>query len=74
MFVDCLPGSLPLLEAVYSKLFLPGVKTPLPAGTAAGLATTPETVIWQLVRFFAGQEDQLHQVGQQIRLIGYKYA
>ena len=53
MFVDCLPQSLPLLEALYSKLFLTGGKK-----LSSSLSVSPETVVWQLVKFFARQEDQ----------------
>ena len=74
VFVDCLPQSLPLLEvtstnhdnnhglltsfcvpqALYSKLFLSGPGKKL----SSALAVSPETVVWQLVKFFARQEDQ----------------
>ena len=53
MFVDCLPQTLPLLEALYSKLFLTGGKK-----LSQTLSVSPETVVWQLVKFFARQEDQ----------------
>ena len=54
VFVDCLPQSLPLLEALYTKLFLSGPGKKL----SSALAVSPETVVWQLVKFFARQEDQ----------------
>ena len=50
LFVESLPQSLPVLEALYAKLFLAGGKQ-LPAA----LSVSPETVIWQLVKFFACQ-------------------
>jgi len=53
LFVDSLPQSLPVLEALYAKLFLAGGKK-LPSS----INVSPETVIWQLVKFFACQEDQ----------------
>ena len=53
LFVDSLPQALPLLEAMYAKLFLAGGKKLANATNAS-----PETVIWQLVKFFASQEDQ----------------
>ena len=52
LFVDCLPQSLPLLEALYSKLFLTGGKK-----LSTTISVSPETVVWQLVKFFARQED-----------------
>ena len=52
LFVDCLPQSLPLLEALYSKLFLTGGKK-----LSSTISVSPETVVWQLVKFFARQED-----------------
>ena len=52
LFVDCLPQSLPLLEALYSKLFLTGGKK-----LSSSISVSPETVVWQLVKFFARQED-----------------
>ena len=69
LFVESLPQSLPVLEALYAKLFLAGGKQ-LPAA----LSVSPETVIWQLVKFFACQVtlliildrksvgDQLHKI------------
>ena len=50
LFVESLPQSLPVLEALYAKLFLAGGKK-LPAA----ISVSPETVIWQLVKFFACQ-------------------
>ncbi|XP_023328547.1 uncharacterized protein LOC111701481 isoform X2 [Eurytemora carolleeae] len=52
-FVDCLPHSLPILEAYYSKLFLAGGQK-----SRTSAQVSPETVVWQLVKFFASQEDQ----------------
>ena len=51
LFVESLPQSLPVLEALYAKLFLAGGGKQLPAA----LSVSPETVIWQLVKFFACQ-------------------
>ena len=43
-----------LFQALYSKLFLSGPGKKL----SSALAVSPETVVWQLVKFFARQEDQ----------------
>ena len=60
LFIESMPHSLPILEALYSKLFLAGDKIWQETRTASNLR--PEAVVWQMVRFFASQEDGL--VGQ----------
>ena len=51
--MEALPQSLPVLEALYAKLFVAGSKK-----MAGAVNVSPEQVIWQLVKFFATQEDQ----------------
>ena len=58
IFVESMPHSLPILEALYAKLFLAGDSKLL--GKAQSLR--PEAVVWQLVKFFASQDDGLLQV------------
>ena len=60
LFIESMPHSLPILEALYSKLFLAGDKIWQETRTASNLR--PEAVVWQMVRFFASQEDGL--IGQ----------
>lgn len=55
IFIESMPHSLPILEALYAKLFLAGDSKLL--GNAQSLR--PEAVIWQLVKFFANQDDGL---------------
>merc|ERR1712048_441525 len=55
-----MPHSLPILEALYAKLFLAGDK--IWQETRASSNLRPEAVVWQMVRFFASQEDGL--IGQ----------
>ena len=59
IFIEAMPHSLPILEALYAKIFLCGDGQKLLA-KSAGLR--PEAVVWQLVKFFAGQEEGM--VGQ----------
>ena len=59
LFVESLPQSLPVLEALYAKLFLAGGKK-LPAA----ISVSPETVIWQLVKFFACQVGNFEDGGR----------
>ena len=50
LFIDTMPQSMPVLEAIYAKLYLSN------GGSFAGKYSekfSPETVIWQIVRFFA---------------------
>ena len=53
IFIESMPHSLPILEALYAKLFLAGDSKLL--GKAQSLR--PEAVVWQLVKFFASQDD-----------------
>ena len=56
IFIESMPHSLPILEALYAKLFL-GANNGLD-NSLLGKANSlrPEAVVWQLVKFFAGQE------------------
>lgn len=58
-FIEAMPHSLPILEALYGKVFMCGDGKLLLA-KSSGLR--PEAVVWQLVKFFAGQEEGM--VGQ----------
>jgi hypothetical protein len=60
LFIESMPHSLPILEALYAKLFLAGDK--IWQETRATSNLRPEAVVWQMVRFFASQEDGL--IGQ----------
>ena len=60
LFIESMPHSLPILEALYAKLFLAGEK--IWHETRATSNLRPEAVVWQMVRFFASQEDGL--IGQ----------
>lgn len=62
IFIESMPHSLPILEALYAKLFLAGDNKLL--GKAQSLR--PEAVVWQLVKFFASQDDNIaaHPTGQ----------
>ena len=60
LFIESMPHSLPILEALYAKLFLAGETIWQETRAAANLR--PEAVVWQMVRFFASQEDGL--IGQ----------
>lgn len=60
IFIESMPHSLPILEALYAKLFLQ--KSPK-IQTFGSLR--PEAVVWQLVKFFASQEqEELQNTGQ----------
>lgn len=58
IFIDSMPHSLPILEALYAKLFLADGKL-----LSKAQSLRPEAVVWQLVKFFASQDDGL-AVGQ----------
>lgn len=60
LFIESMPHSLPILESLYAKLFLAGDK--IWQETRATSNLRPEAVVWQMVRFFASQEDGL--IGQ----------
>ena len=53
IFIDSMPHSLPILEALYAKLFLAGDTKLL----SKAQSLRPEAVVWQLVKFFASQDD-----------------
>ena len=57
-FVESMPQSLPILEAIYGKFFIghepwSGLKA---LGTGVNEKHSPENVVWQIVKFFAGQD------------------
>ncbi|KAK8380326.1 hypothetical protein O3P69_016733 [Scylla paramamosain] len=54
VLVDAMPHSLPILEALYCK-----VSDTAPAVTGCTRILRPEAVVWQMVRFFAQQEECL---------------
>ena len=59
-FVEAMPQSLPILEAVYGKLFLGGNSNrQFSANVVSNLTNkySPENVVWQIVKFFASQEE-----------------
>ena len=60
LFIESMPHSLPILEALYAKMFLAGEAIWQETRAASNLR--PEAVVWQMVRFFASQEDGL--IGQ----------
>ena len=60
LFIESMPHSLPILEALYAKMFLAGET--IWKETRAANNLRPEAVVWQMVRFFASQEDGL--IGQ----------
>ena len=67
IFIESMPHSLPILEALYAKLFLGGnggLDNNL-LGRANSLR--PEAVVWQLVKFFAGQEAEGAGLAGQMR-------
>lgn len=59
-FVEAMPQSLPILEAFYSKLFIGSESGPSGVVKLAnGINVSkysPETVVWQIVKFFANQD------------------
>ncbi len=70
VFVESMPHSLPILEALYAKLFMAAGNRPcfsqeLLGGRAESLR--PEAVVWQLVKFFAGQDDGRRLAAGQMR-------
>lgn len=60
LFIESMPHSLPILEALYAKMFLAGDTIWKETGPTSNLR--PEAVVWQMVKFFASQEDGL--IGQ----------
>ena len=68
IFVESMPHSLPILEALYAKIFLGNGNQAVPGAEAKMLGRAnslrPEAVVWQLVKFFAGQEEEMSASGQ----------
>lgn len=62
IFIESMPHSLPILEALYAKLFLQSKASDNLISRANALR--PEAVVWQLVKFFASQEEELQPAGQ----------
>ena len=56
IFIESMPHSLPILEALYAKLFLGGNNGLDNSLLGRANSLRPEAVVWQLVKFFAGQE------------------
>lgn len=56
IFIESMPHSLPILEALYAKLFLGGNGGLDNSLLGRANSLRPEAVVWQLVKFFAGQE------------------
>ena len=55
-FVEsAMPHSLPILEAIYAKLFLNAGET---SRKTLPEKYSPENVVWQIVKFFASQDDE----------------
>ena len=61
IFIESMPHSLPILEALYAKLFLGKAQDNL---ICRANSLRPEAVVWQLVKFFASQEEELQPAGQ----------
>ncbi len=65
IFIESMPHSLPILEALYAKLFLQQSKPSADNLICRANSLRPEAVVWQLVKFFASQEQEdLHGAGQ----------
>ena len=62
IFIESMPHSLPILEALYAKLFMQSKAADALICRANSLR--PEAVVWQLVKFFASQEEELQPAGQ----------
>ena len=60
-----MPHSLPILEALYAKLFLGGNNGLDSSLLGKANSLRPEAVVWQLVKFFAGQEAEGARRGQE---------
>ena len=61
IFIESMPHSLPILEALYAKMFLQSKANDL---MSRATSLRPEAVVWQLVKFFASQEEELQPAGQ----------
>ena len=65
IFIESMPHSLPILEALYAKLFLgSSSKIGDKSLVCRSNSLRPEAVVWQLVKFFASQEEELPPAGQ----------
>ncbi len=65
-----MPHSLPILEAIYAKLYLKNGESKGPGGSSAPVNIpepySPENVVWQIVKYFASQdEDSLPSTSNQ---------
>ena len=70
LFIDSMPHSMPILEAIYAKLYLASTNGTL---TMSGKLTgnfSPESVVWQIVRFFACHEDGGMGGGSRLEMCG----
>jgi hypothetical protein len=67
IFIESMPHSLPLLEALYAKLFLGGNSGLDNSLLGKANSLRPEAVVWQLVKFFAGQEAEGAGLAGQMR-------
>ncbi|TRY74938.1 hypothetical protein TCAL_04579 [Tigriopus californicus] len=58
-FLEAMPGSMPILEAIYAKLYLVSANGTMSILVAGRLDDrfSPECVVWQIVRFFACKDD-----------------
>ena len=64
IFIESMPHSLPILEALYAKLFLYSKLASDKSLVCRSNSLRPEAVVWQLVKFFASQEEELPPAGQ----------
>ena len=67
IFIESMPHSLPILEALYAKLFLGGNNGLDSSLLGKANSLRPEAVVWQLVKFFAGQEAEGAGLAGQMR-------
>ena len=62
-FIDnAMPHSLPILEAIYAKLNSNGSTINIPE------QYSPEHVVWQIVKYFASQDEESVSPGQQVMI------
>lgn len=66
IFIESMPHSLPILEALYAKLFLQQ-QSKADNLICRANSLRPEAVVWQLVKFFASQEQEELQPAGQMR-------
>ncbi len=57
LFIDAMPQSMPILEAVYAKAYLGSPNGTLTVSGRLGEKFTPEAVVWEIVHFFARHDD-----------------